>query len=111
MTKTAHLLSLLAPVAALSVLAGLMTAPAPKPAPVRAEAPAVTAAQHKATVYVFLSTQCMVSKLYPPRLNTLARDYGKRGVALIGVFSNIQEDGAEVAAFAKSHAFTFPDNP
>ena len=107
MTKTAHILSLLAPVAALSVLAGL-TAPAPKPAPVRAEAPAAVAAQHKATVYVFLSTQCMVSKLYPPRLNTLARDYGKRGVALIGVFSNIQEDQAEVAAFAKSHAFAFP---
>ncbi len=108
MTKTAYLFSLLAPVAALSVLAGLMTGQAPKPVLIRAEAPAVTAAQHKATVYVFLSTQCMVSKLYPPRLNTLARDYGKRGVALIGVFSNIQEEQAEVAAFAKSHAFVFP---
>ena len=108
-SKTAHLLSLLAPVAALSVLAGVFTAPAPKLAPVRAEAPsAATAAQHKATVYVFLSTQCMVSKVYAPRLNTLARNYGKRGIALIGVFSNVQEGQAEVAAFAKSHAFTFP---
>ncbi len=107
-SKTAHTFSLLAPVAALSVLAGLMTAPVPRPVSVHTEAPAVTAAQRKATVYVFLSTQCMVSKLYPPRLNRLSRDYGKRGVALIGVFSNIQEDQAEVAAFAKSHAFAFP---
>ena len=106
--KTAHILSLFAPVAALSVLAGLMTAPTPKPITVHADAPAVVAAQHKATVYVFLSTQCMVSKVYAPRLNSLARDYGKRGVAVIGVFSNIQEGQAEVAAFAKSHAFVFP---
>ncbi len=106
-SKTAHIFSLLAPVAALSMLAGLMTTPTPKPLPVRADASAA-AAQHKATVYVFLSTQCMVSKVYAPRLNALARDYGKRGVVLIGVFSNIQEGQAEVAAFAKSHAFAFP---
>ena len=106
--KTAHILSLLAPVATLSVLAGLMTSGTPRPMAVHAEAPAQTVTQRKATVYVFLSTQCMVSKLYAPRLNTLARDYGKRGVALIGVFSNVQEGQAEVSAFAKSHAFTFP---
>ncbi len=107
-SKTAHIFSLLAPVAALSVLAGLFSAPMPRPASVRADAPATVAAAHKATVYVFLSTQCMVSKVYAPRLNTLAKAYGKRGVALIGVFSNIQEGQAEVAAFAKSHAFAFP---
>jgi len=107
-SKTAQLTALLAPVAALSLLAGLLTGGAPKAIPVRAEAPAQVAAAHKATVYVFLSTQCMVSKVYAPRLNALARDYGKRGVAVIGVFSNIQEGQAEVAAFAKSHAFAFP---
>ena len=106
-SKTAQITALLAPVAALSVLAGLLTGGAPKTVPVRADAPVVAAA-HKATVYVFLSTQCMVSKLYAPRLNSLARDYGKRGVVVIGVFSNIQEGQAEVAAFAKSHAFAFP---
>jgi len=107
-SKTAQISALLAPVAALSLLAGLLTGGAPKAIPVRADAPAQVAAAHKATVYVFLSTQCMVSKVYAPRLNALARDYGKRGVAIIGVFSNIQEGQAEVAAFAKSHAFAFP---
>ena len=106
--KTAHILSLLAPVAALSVLAGLMTSGAPKPISAHAEVPAQSTTQRKVTVYVFLSTQCMVSKLYAPRLNALAQDYGKRGVSLIGVFSNVQEGQAEVSAFAKSHAFAFP---
>ncbi len=106
MNKTAHIFSLLAPVAALSALAGLLTGAAPKP---RADPPAASAAaQPKATVYVFLSTQCMVSKVYAPRLNTLARDYAKRGVTVLGVFSNMQEGQAEVAAFAQSHAFAFP---
>ena len=106
-TKTAHLFSLLAPIAALVVLAGLLTGGAPKAVPVRAATPAVTAS-HKAIVYVFLSTQCMVSKVYAPRLNTLAQKYAKQGVAMIGVFSNVQEGPAEVAAFAKSRRLTFP---
>ena len=104
--KSAQILSLFAPVAVLSVLAGLHTAP--KPTAAQAQAPAAVAAQHKATVYVFLSTQCMVSKVYAPRLNALTRDYARRGVAVIGVFSNIQEGQAEVAAFATSHQFAFP---
>jgi len=107
--KTAHILSLLAPIAALSVLSGLLTGGTSRQVTAQASpVPSVVAAQRKATVYVFLSTQCMVSKVYAPRLNTLARNYGKHGVALIGVFSNIQEGQAEVNAFAKSHAFTFP---
>ena len=106
-SKTAHIFSLLAPVAALSALAALMTGHSACPISVRAEAPAV-AAQHKATVYVFLSTQCMVSKVYAPRLNAIAREYAKRGVSVIGVFSNVQEGQAEVTAFAASHQFVFP---
>ena len=105
--KTAQLAALLAPVVLLTMLAGLLIGGAPKAVPVRADTPRV-AAQQKATVYVFLSTQCMVSKVYAPRLNALAQEYGKRGVALIGVFSNVQEGPAEIAAFAKSHAFAFP---
>jgi peroxiredoxin len=106
-SKTAQMAGLLTPVAVLFVLAGLMTGGAPKAIPVRADTPAV-AASHKATVYVFLSTQCMVSKVYAPRLNALAQKYGRQGVSMVGVFSNVQEGPAEIAAFAKSHAFVFP---
>lgn len=67
-----------------------------------------TIAGHKATVFVFLSTQCPVSKVYAPRLNTLAREYGTRGVQTLGVFSNMQEGRAEVAAFAKGRGLAFP---
>jgi peroxiredoxin len=65
-------------------------------------------AAHRATAFVFLSTQCPVSKVYAPRLNRLARTYTARGVQWIGVFSNMQESPSEVAAFAKSRGLSFP---
>ncbi|MGI4788826.1 MAG: redoxin domain-containing protein [Janthinobacterium lividum] len=104
--KTARLALLLAPVVLLAAVAGTLSNSTPK------STSALTVqsdtAAHKATVYVFLSTQCMVSKVYAPRLNALARSYSSRGVAMIGVFSNVQEGPAEVAAFAKSRQLTFP---
>lgn len=69
---------------------------------------AASIAAHKATVLVFLSTQCPVSKVYAPRLNTLAKRYASQGVQMVGVFSNMQEGTAEVAAFVKGRRFAFP---
>lgn len=109
--KTARLASVLAPLALLSGAALLLTGGAPKPAvPAAAGAAAVPDTMHgtKATVYVFLSTQCPISKVYAPRLNALARDFGSRGVRFVGVFSNMQEGTAEMQAFAKGRGFVFP---
>ena len=118
--KTARLAAFLAPAALLAGSTLLLTGGAPKPAKVQAAMlPAVsgyvgtafdpqTLAAHKATVLVFLSTQCPVSKVYAPRLNALARLYAKRGVQMVGVFSNMQEGQAEVAAYAKSRSLAFP---
>ena len=94
-TKTARFVGFLLPLMLLAALAALLTGGAPKPAV-------------QATVYVFLSTQCPVSKVYAPRLNALAQNYGKRGVVVTGVFSNMQEGQAEVTAYAKSRGFLFP---
>ncbi len=95
LNKTARFVTVLLSLTLLGALAALLTGGAPKPAA-------------RATVYVFLSTQCPVSKVYAPRLNALAQEYGKRGVRMIGVFSNMQEGQAEVAAFAKGRQFAFP---
>ena len=84
----------------LMAVAGLLTGGAPKAPPIKAA--------HKATVYVFLSTQCPVSKVYGPRLNRLAQAYEARGVSVVGVFSNMQEGQAEIEAFARSRQLAFP---
>jgi hypothetical protein len=51
----------------------------------------------KAAVFVFLSTQCPVSKRYGTRLFELARTYGPRGVRWFVVNANRDESAAEVA--------------
>ena len=118
--KTARLAAFLAPAALLAGSTLLLTGGAPKPETVKAAvlAPALgavgpvldpqTIAAHKATVLVFLSTQCPVSKVYAPRLNALAREYQAQGVQMVGVFSNMQEGQTEVAVYAKSRGLTFP---
>ena len=121
LNKTARLAAAFAPVTLLAGTTLLLTGGAPKPVTVKASpafAPVTdlgghvydgrTIAGHKATVFVFMSTQCPVSKVYAPRLNALAREYGARNVQMVGVFSNMQEGQPEVAAFAKGRALAFP---
>jgi peroxiredoxin len=62
----------------------------------------------KAVVFVFLSTQCPVSKSYGPRLQELAKDYAPRGVAIFGVNSNWEESLTAVAQEAKAQSLPFP---
>jgi thiol-disulfide isomerase/thioredoxin len=121
LSKTARLTAALFPAAFFAGATLLLTGGAPKPATMKALpafAPVTdigghvydgrTIAAHRATVFVFLSTQCPVSKVYAPRLNALAREYGARGVQMVGVFSNMQEGQPEVAAFAKERGLAFP---
>jgi hypothetical protein len=62
----------------------------------------------RATVFVFLSTQCPVSKRYGARLIDLARTYRPRGVRWFGVNANYDESAAEVARDASQPGFPFP---
>lgn len=63
---------------------------------------------HPIVVLAFLGTECPLAKLYAPRLNQLANEYKDRGVAFLGIHSNRQDSMAEIAAYAKQHALTFP---
>jgi peroxiredoxin len=62
----------------------------------------------KATVLLFIATQCPVSNAYNERMAALARDYAGKDVTFIGINSNKQEASPEIAAHAKAHGFTFP---
>jgi peroxiredoxin len=63
---------------------------------------------HRAIVLVFLGVDCPVANLYVPRLSRLARDYGPRGVRVVGVNANAHESAAQVAAHARAFGANFP---
>jgi cytochrome oxidase Cu insertion factor (SCO1/SenC/PrrC family) len=69
---------------------------------VQAEAP-----DSRATVIMFISTNCPVSNAYNGRIERLAQTYGPKGVRFVGINSNANESPDEIASHAKDHGFTF----
>ena len=61
----------------------------------------------KATVIMFVATQCPVSNAYNERMAKLANDYSAKGVKFVGVNSNKQENVAEIAEHSRENGFTF----
>ncbi|MDW8104185.1 MAG: redoxin domain-containing protein [Armatimonadota bacterium] len=64
--------------------------------------------KQKATVVMFIATQCPISNDYNERMRTLAEQYMPQGVRFVGINSNATEPIAEVAEHAKRHRFPFP---
>jgi peroxiredoxin len=63
---------------------------------------------NKATVVIFVSTQCPVSNAYNDRMEQIFEKFGSKGVGVIGVNSNVAEDLAAVKTHAHEHGFKFP---
>lgn len=62
----------------------------------------------KATVVVFLGTECPLAKLYGQRLVEMAAKYEPLGVQFVGINSNRQDTLAEMTHFARVHKLEFP---
>ena len=62
----------------------------------------------KGTVLLFIAVQCPVSNAYNERMEKLAADYKAKGIAVIGINSNVKEDAEAVKAHAAEHKLTFP---
>lgn len=62
----------------------------------------------KGAVLLFVSVQCPVSNAYNERMEKLAQDYTAKGIAVIGINSNVKEDAASVKIHAETNKFTFP---
>jgi len=60
------------------------------------------------TVLIFIAVQCPVSNAYNERMEKLAEDYKAKGIAIIGINSNVAEDAAAVKAHAAEHKLAFP---
>ena len=64
--------------------------------------------ENKFTVLMFISTQCPVSNAYNDRMEHLYETYHGKGVAIVGVNANKEENAAAIAEHAKEHGFKFP---
>ena len=62
----------------------------------------------KAIVIVFLSFECPVSTSYAQPLADMAAEFGKAGVAFVGLTANAEETAAEVAKEAHAYKLPFP---
>ena len=65
-------------------------------------------AGRKASVFLFVSSQCPISNVYAPRFASLADTYGKLGAQVFAVYANAQESLAEIKTHARQHKLTFP---
>lgn len=61
----------------------------------------------KGTVLLFIAVQCPVSNAYNERMEKLAQDYKAKGINVIGINSNVAEDGAACKAHASENKLTF----
>ena len=59
------------------------------------------------TVVLFLATQCPIVTDYAERIVTLAKTYGEKNVAFIGINSNKQETLKEILEYSEQHNFDF----
>ncbi len=62
----------------------------------------------KAVVLFVLNTECPVSNGYAPEMARIARDYGPRGVVVLGVHPDPDVTAAAAAAHAREYRLPFP---
>jgi peroxiredoxin len=62
----------------------------------------------KAIIVIFMGTECVINNSYMPRLVQMQKQYGPRGVQIIGINSNIQDTAEMMAEHAKQHGLNFP---
>ena len=63
---------------------------------------------YKAIVVVFVGAECPLAKLYAPKLQAMANDYEKEGVAFLAIDSNSQDSLADIENYVLQHEFKIP---
>ncbi len=62
----------------------------------------------KGVMVIFFATQCPYSNAFNHVMAGLAKEYGPRGVTVVGINANKTEPAAEVAEHARAHGLGFP---
>ncbi len=64
--------------------------------------------QKKAVVVVFIGTECPLANLYVVRLTELQKDFSPRGVQILAINSNCQDQPKDVIRHAQERKLPFP---
>ena len=62
----------------------------------------------KLIVIAFLGVECPLAKLYTRRLNEISKEYGSRGVAVLGINANQHDQLRDIGLFVREHQVAFP---
>ncbi len=63
---------------------------------------------NKLVVAYFFGTECPLAKLYSARLAEMSKEYADKGVAIIGINSNVQDNISEIESHVVRHNVEFP---
>ncbi|NND97181.1 MAG: redoxin domain-containing protein [Pirellulaceae bacterium] len=63
---------------------------------------------NKLVVAYFFGTECPLAKLYSARLQKMSEEYADKGVAIIGINSNVQDNISEIESHVVRHKVQFP---
>jgi len=64
-------------------------------------------ASNKVVAVIFIATRCPVSNAYNGRMAAIAKEYAAKGVAVVGINSNVTEPAAEVVEHARKNGLDF----
>lgn len=85
----------------LFVATGALAACAVPPAPIPDAPP-------RATVWLFIATDCPIANGYQPELEELRRRWEPRGIAFVGVYAELPVTDDEVAGHVREHGIRYP---
>jgi peroxiredoxin len=63
---------------------------------------------NKLVVAYFFGTECPLAKLYSARLQKMSQEYADKGVAIIAINSNVQDNISEMESHVVRHKVEFP---
>ena len=83
-----------------SLATGVLAACAVPPA-------AVPTAPPRATVWLFISTDCPIANGYQPEIESMRRRWEPQGIAFVGVYAEVPVTAEEVAGHVRQHGIRY----
>lgn len=68
----------------------------------------VPAAPPRATVWLFISTDCPIANGYQPEIEAMRQRWEPRGIAFVGVYAEVPVTAEEVAEHVCQHGIRYP---
>jgi len=94
--------------AACAAPGGSAPAASASPAPATVAPAAIPATMPRATVWLFISTDCPICNGYQPEIERLRARFAPRGIAFVGVYAEVPLEPSEMEAHRAAFALQYP---